>query len=74
MQMMDIPDQSFDKIALDLVTNLNVSMSGNQHILTIIDHLTEWPKVFPIPNKKMDTIVYVFINNSCSHVPKVHTV
>ena len=38
-------------------------MSGNQHILTIIDHLTGWPEAFPIPDKKVETIVYVFINN-----------
>ena len=61
--MTDIPDRPFAKIAIDLVTDLNVSASGNQNILTIIHHLTGWPEVFPIPNKKADTIVYVFINN-----------
>ena len=40
-----------DKIAIDLVTDLNVSTSGNQHILTIIDHLTGWLEAYPIPNK-----------------------
>ena len=39
LQMTDIPDRSFDKIAIDLVSDLNVSASGNQHIPTIIDHL-----------------------------------
>ena len=29
LQMMDIPDWPFDKIAIDLVTDLNVSTSGN---------------------------------------------
>ena len=32
--------QPFNKIAIDLITDLTVSMSENQHILTIIDHLT----------------------------------
>ena len=50
LQMKDIPDGPFDKIAIDLVTDLNDSMSGNQYILTIIDHLTGWLKAFPIPN------------------------
>ena len=63
LQMMDMLDWPFDKIALDLITDLSVSMSGNQHILTIIDHLTRWPESFPIPNKKVDTIVHVLINN-----------
>ena len=40
LQMTDIPDRPFDKIAIDLVSDLNVSTSGNHHILTIIDHLT----------------------------------
>ena len=43
LQMTDIPDRPFDKIAIDLVSDLNISASGNQHILTIIDHLMGWP-------------------------------
>ena len=40
LQMTDIPDKPFDKIAIDLVTDCKTSTSGNKHILTIIDHLT----------------------------------
>ena len=60
--MTEIPDRSFNKIAIDLVTECEMSTSGNKHILTIIDHLTGWPEVFPIPDKYTDTIVYTFIN------------
>ena len=63
LQMTHIPDRPFDKIAIDLVSDLNVSASGNQHILTIIDHLMGWPEALPILDKKSDTIVCVFINN-----------
>ena len=63
LQMMHILDWPFDKIAIDLITELNITTSGNQHNLTIIDHLTGWPEAFPIPNKKADTIVCVFISN-----------
>ena len=62
--MTDIPDRPFDKIAIDLVSDLNVSASGNQHILTIIDHLTGWQEAFPISDKKADPIVHIFINNN----------
>ena len=62
-QMTDIPDRPFHKVAMDLVSYLSVSVSGNQHILTITDHLTGQPEAFLIPNKKADTIVHVFINN-----------
>ena len=60
--MIEIPYRPFNKIAIDLVTNCETSTSGNKHILTIIDHLTEWPEAFPIPDKSADTIVATFIN------------
>ena len=63
LQMMDIPDQPFEKIAIDLIMDLNVSTSGNKLILTIINHLTGWLEAFPIPNKKVNTITCIFINN-----------
>ena len=61
LQMMEIPNRSFDKIAIDLVTECETSTSGNKHILTIIDHLTGWPEAFLIPDKSADTIVSSFI-------------
>ena len=63
LQMTDIPDRPLSKIAIDLVSDPNISASGNQHILTIINHLTGWPEAFPIPDKKADPIISVFINN-----------
>ena len=62
LQMIEIPDKPFDKIAIDLVMECETSTSGNKHILTIIDHLTGWPETFPIPDKSADTIVSPFIN------------
>ena len=44
LQMMEIPDHSFNKVAIDLFTDVQVSSSGNHHILIIINHLTEWPE------------------------------
>ena len=60
--MKEIPDRSFNKIAIDLVTECETSTSGNKHILTIIDHLTRWSDAFPIADKSADTIVPTFIN------------
>ena len=60
--MVEIPDRPFNKIAIDLVTECNMSTSGNKHILTITDHLTGWLEAFPIPDKTADTIVSTFIN------------
>ena len=62
LQMTEIPDRSFDKIAMNLVTECETSSSGNKHILTIIVHLTSWPEASCIPDKSVDTIVSTFIN------------
>ena len=62
LQMTEIPIRSFDNIAIDLVTECEPSISGNKHILMIIDHLIRWIKAYPIPDKTADTIVSTFIN------------
>ena len=62
LQRTEILDRPFDKIAIDLVTECEISTFGNKHILTIIDYLTGWPEAFPIPDKSADTIVSTFIN------------
>ena len=62
LQMTEIPEWPFIKIAIDLVTECETSSSGNKHILTIIYYLTGWLEVFPIPDKSADTIVSTFIN------------
>ena len=61
--MTEIQDQPFNKIAMDLVTDFTEFNKGNTHILTIIDLLTEWPEVIPIPNKSADTITKAFIRH-----------
>ena len=62
LQMMEIPNRPFNKIAIDLVTECETSTSGNKHVLTIINHITGWPEAFPIQDKSADTIVSTFIN------------
>ena len=60
LQMTEIPDRLFGKIAIDLVTDCETFTSGNKHILIIIDHLTGWPEASFIPSA--DTIVATLIN------------
>ena len=62
LQMMEIPNRPFNKIAIDLVTECKTLTSGNKHILTIIYQLTGWPEAFPIPDKSADTVASTFIN------------
>ena len=42
LQITEIPECPFDKIAIDLVTEFETSSSENKIILTIIDYLTGW--------------------------------
>ena len=62
LQMTEIPDMPYDQIAINSVTECEISTSGNKHIPTIIDHLTGWPGSFPLLDKSADTIVSSFIN------------
>ena len=62
LQMTEIPDRQFNKIAKKRVMECKTSNSGNKHILTIIDHITGWPEAFPIPDKSANTIVSTSIN------------
>ena len=62
----EIPEQPFDKITMDLVTECNTSTPGNKHILTIIDHLTGWTEAVPILDSSADNIMSTFINH---HLP-----
>ena len=48
LQMTEILARPFDKIAIELGTECETSNSGSKHILTIIDHLMDWPEAFPI--------------------------
>ena len=62
LQMTEILDRPFDKIAIDLITECDTLTSGNKCILTIINSLTGRSEAFPIPDKTADTIVSTFIN------------
>ena len=62
LQMTEIPECPFKKIAIDLVTECETSSSGNKHILTIIDHLTGCSEAFLIPDKSAHSIISTFIN------------
>ena len=62
LQMTEIPDRPFYKIAIYLITECETWTSGNKHILIIINHLRGLPEAFHILDKSADTIVTTFIN------------
>ena len=52
-------------MAIDLVNDLNVSTSGNQHILPLIDHLMGWLMFFPFLTKRYK-LLFMFLSTSIS--------
>ena len=62
LQMTEILEWSFVKIAIDFVTECKTTTSGNKHIFIIIDHLTRWLEAFPVLDQSADTMVSIFIN------------
>ena len=62
LQMTEILDRPFDKIAIELVMECETSNSGNKHILAIIGYLTGLPKTFMIPDRSADTLLSTFMN------------
>ena len=71
LQMTEVPEWPFGKIAIDLVIECETSTSGNKHILTIIDHLTGWPEAFT-DTRQVSRYHSIHIHKSLpssSHVP-----
>ena len=52
-----------EKCAINLVGPFPITTRGNQYVLTFIDSFTRWPEAFPIPDKKIETVAWVFINH-----------
>ena len=62
LQMTDIPNRPLNKIAIDLITECKTLTSGNKHILTIINHLTDSQRHSLYLTKTANTIVSTFIS------------
>lgn len=62
MIITDTSEQSFQKIALDIVGPLTLTEQGNKYILTIQDNLTKYTQAYPIPNQESQTIAKTFVN------------
>lgn len=62
MIITDTSEQSFQKIALDIVGPLTLTEQGNKYILTIQDNLTKYTQAYPIPDQESQTIAKTFVN------------
>lgn len=59
----DTPQQSLEKIVIDTIGPLTKSFNGNQYALTIVDDLTKYLVMVPIPNKEAMTIARALVDH-----------
>jgi hypothetical protein len=60
-QLQPIPaTRPFERVGINLSRPLPKSMSGNQHLLVMVNYLMKWPEVVALPNMKAETVVKVF--------------
>ena len=48
---MPIPSFPFEVVGMDLIGPFVETDKGNRYALVLVDHLTSWPEVIPIPSK-----------------------
>lgn len=63
MQITDTPNTSFEVIAIDTVGPFHRASNNNRYVLTIIDELTKYVILKPIPNKESSTIAKAFVES-----------
>lgn len=51
LQSMNLPDRSFSKWGMDLISPLTATVEGNSYIIVSTEFLTRWAKAKAIPNK-----------------------
>ena len=56
LQTTGIPRRAFVKISVDLIVELPISHYNNKNILVMVVHLTGWPIIGAIPDKKATTV------------------
>jgi len=68
-----IPKKPFELLSIDLIGPLNITTRNNRYILVVLDHLTRYPYLIPVPEISSLTIASSLINEVFSHhgVPKL---
>lgn len=63
MKITDTPEKSLDKVIIDTIGPLPKSINNNQYVLSIIDDLTKYLVMIPIPNKEAKTVARALFDN-----------
>ena len=52
----------WDRIALDILTNLSLTSKQHSSIFVVQDYLTKWPEVFPLSSYDSVTVAEIIVN------------
>lgn len=63
MQITTTATRPMERIALDVVGPLPLTINGNKYLITYQDDLTKYVGAFPIPNQEAETIARAFVQN-----------
>ena len=65
-----IPTVPFQRLAIDLITNLSPTLCGNKVLLVCVDQLTRYTELIPLPNKTgKECALAIFKNIFCRYGP-----
>ncbi|GFO36138.1 gypsy retrotransposon integrase-like protein 1 [Plakobranchus ocellatus] len=62
IQIADIIDRPFDKVAIDIVGPMMMSDSKNRFILTLVDAATRWPEAVPLKSISTTDVANALFN------------
>ena len=63
MQHLPIPHYPFEIVGIDTCGPFPQTYSGNQYIITFVDHMTSWPELFAVPDKTANTVANLLMEH-----------
>ena len=63
-----------ERVGIDLIGKISPSLSGNQYVLTIVDHMTRFVQAYPLRNKNSETVAHAFLDFVCRYGCPEHIV
>ena len=54
--------EPFEVVGLDILTSLPTTLSGNKHLLVVVDFFTKWVEAFPLKDLSAASVAQVFVD------------
>ena len=70
------PTGPWERVGIDFVGPLDLSVNGNRYIITAVDYFTRWPEARAVPNATAETAAkFIYEEIICRHgiVDVIHT-